>query len=137
MVWWDVAVQQGLDQRPVGRHGLALAFGVDRAFVGGDARGAGVAVVLDDLRVLDGDVFGAAVEVVDRVAAGAHDVDDQRVGAVHGLHRVVDEAALDVDPAVLEAVALLGLQVADVERAVPLLPLGELGLGGAPVAASW
>ena len=63
-------MQQGLDQRAVGRHGLALAFGVDRAFVGGHARGAGVAEVLDDLRVLDGDVFGLAVEVVDRVARG-------------------------------------------------------------------
>ena len=95
----------------------------------------GLAVVLHDPRVVDREVVGAPVEVVvDRVAAGPHDLGDQQVRRAQRLPRVVDEPALDLVPGLAEAAALLGAQVADVELLAALPPLGEFGLGRAAVA---
>lgn len=64
-----------------------------------------LAVVLDHLRMVDGDVGGALLEVVDRVAAlGPHRL-DQAVGASDCAVRVVDELSLDALPALQVAVA--------------------------------
>ncbi len=111
----------------------ALALGVDLTVVVADLPR--LAVVLHDPRVVDREVVGAPVEVVvDRVAAGAHDLGDEQVRGLQRPPRVVDEPALDLVPRVAEPVALLGAQVPDVELLAALAPLGELGLGGATVA---
>jgi hypothetical protein len=57
------------------------------------------AVVVDDVRVVDRDVRGAALEVVDRIAAVRHDALDQLVGRRDGAAGVVDELRLHVLPA--------------------------------------
>ncbi len=61
--------------------------------------GAGFAVVVHDGGVvLDRDVLGAAVEVLNRVTAGLHDLHDEQIGIAHRPQRVIDETALDTCP---------------------------------------
>ncbi len=57
-----------------------------------------LAIVLNHIRVVDGDVVHAVLEVVNRVSAVAHDLDHQVVGALDGLRGLVDEPVLDVRP---------------------------------------
>jgi hypothetical protein len=96
----------------------------------------GGAVVLDDHRVVDRHVGGALLEVLgDRIAALAHDLGDQLVGLGHGGPGLVDEAPLGRRPALGVVLALVGIELADLELRPPLAALGELGLGLAAVAA--
>ena len=111
-----------------------MSLGVDRAVGRRVVDVAGLAVVVHDVGVVNGDVVSAAVEVVDRVAAQAHDLHDEHVGVVQCPGRVVDEVALDGGPGLVELGALLGPQIPDVELAASFLAFGELGLGGLAIA---
>ena len=56
-------------------------------------------VVVDDLRVVDGDIRGPPVELVDRIAPFAHHLSDQTVGDADGGRGVVHESGLHLLPA--------------------------------------
>jgi hypothetical protein len=85
-----------------------------------------VPVVVDDVRVVDGDVGGALIEVRHRVPARLHHLGDEAVGIADGTRRVVDEARLDLPPVPGEPCALLGRKVPDVELPDALLARREL-----------
>src|SRR5919198_2010106 len=55
-------------------------------------------IVLDDVRMVDGDRVGTRIEVVDRIAAVAHHLLDEMVRLGDGLGRRVDEAHLHRAP---------------------------------------
>src|SRR5215218_3005871 len=134
----DALVAEELgEQRPEVDHRLAQILGarVARGGPGRDAvRGA---VVLDHLRVIDRHVGGALLELVgDRVAALAHDLDDERVGLADGGGGLVDEPPLRGAPALDVAVARAGVELADLELLAALAALLQLGLGLAAVAAA-
>ena len=94
------------------------------------------AVVLDDLRMVDGDVGGALLELVrDGIAAVAHDLHHERVGLADGRSGLVDEAPLRGPPALGVPVARRGLELADLELVAALAALEQLGLSLPAVAA--
>ena len=69
---------------------------------------AGGAVILDHRRIVDGDVVGALLEVIDGISAGDEDGIDESVGLSDGAGGIVDEAALDGGPIFGEALAVGG-----------------------------
>ena len=79
------------------------------------------AVLLDDVRMRDGDLADALVEVLGRIAALLHHLLHEQVGFDDGALRIVDEARLRRLPAPRVAVARLRRQRPDVELLMPLL----------------
>src|SRR6476620_9073947 len=75
---WRVLLgsQQLVEQRAVMDERLALGLGADLAVLLCQIDSVGGAVVLDDGRVVDGDVGGALLEIVDRLATFAHHLID-------------------------------------------------------------
>ncbi|CAA9219861.1 MAG: hypothetical protein AVDCRST_MAG54-514, partial [uncultured Actinomycetospora sp.] len=127
-------VEQRLDQRAEGGERPAQVLGARRAVAVGGGDALGLPVVLDEVRLGDRQVVGAAPPVLDRVAALPHDRHDQGVGVLDGPAGVVDEPALHLLPVGQEALALGGLQRADVVLVVPVLALAQLLLGLLAVA---
>src|SRR6266542_881856 len=124
-----VHLEQVLEQGAVVDEGLAKVLGGRlRALVGlGD--GVRRAVVVDHLRMVHRDVGRALLEILDRVAALAHDLVDQPVGAAGRLGRRVDEARLDHAPLLEVAVARAGLQRHDAQLLATRAAVVELMLG--------
>ena len=125
-----VTAEQLLEEGPEVDHGLAQVFGA-RLVADGAARDlVGRPVVLDHDRMLDGDVRGAAIEILrDGIATLAHHLADERVGLADRRRRLIDERALRPSPALGEALARLGLELADLELLMSLTPLAQLALG--------
>src|SRR5262245_14443911 len=93
---WRLLFQQFLEQRAVVDHRLAEVLGTDSRVLGGNSmRGS---VVIDHLRMLYGDISGALLEILDRVAAFAHHRADQPVSGSGGLGGLVDELCLGPAP---------------------------------------
>ncbi len=87
------------------------------------------AVVLDHVGVVDRHELAARVEVVDRVAALAHEVGDEPVGVGHRHLRAVDEARLHVLPLLGVALPRRVAQRAQLELVVPGFPIAQVALG--------
>src|SRR5205085_8480121 len=79
--------------------------------------------------MVDRDVRRPLLEVLDRIAALAHHLLDQRVGLADRAARVVDEAGLRDLPRLDVALPRARDERPDVELRAALLPLGQLGLG--------
>src|SRR6266540_3403594 len=124
-----VHLEQVLEQGAVVDEGLAKVLGGRlRALVGlGD--GVRRAVVVFHLCSVHRDVGRALPEILDRVAALAHDLVDQPVGAAGRLGRRVDEARLDHAPLLEVAVARAGLQRHDAQLLATRAAVVELMLG--------
>src|SRR5918997_2286288 len=80
------------------------------------------AVVVDNMRMIDGDVGRALFEVVDRVTAIPHYEDDQSVGLLHRLLRLIDETGLSLPPRARVALTSGGIEGPDLELLPALLP---------------
>src|SRR5690348_17366104 len=85
--------------------------------------------MLDDHRVVDGNVPGALVEIRHRVPASLHHLAEQRIGKGDRARRIVDEPPLHLRPAIDEVAALGCVERTDVEFLDALLALGELRFG--------
>jgi hypothetical protein len=92
------------------------------------------AVIVDDARMVHGEVRRALIEVRDRISARLHHVLHQPVGLRDGSLRVVDEARLYGAPLLEVSTLLVGAQRPDVELFDALLALHELRLRAALVA---
>ena len=89
----------------------------------------------DDLRVVDRDIGGPLVEVIDRIAPVTHHLGHQRVGLPGGRCRIVHEPALGGPPCLEVAVPNGGLEDDDVELPAPLLAGRQISFRGALVPA--
>jgi hypothetical protein len=96
----------------------------------------GRAVVLSDVRMVDRDVGGPLLEVLDRVAPIAHDPGHELVGLAGGAGGIIHEPALCRLPGLLVAGPDGGLKFDDLEFSPPLLTVGELRFGRTPIAGS-
>ena len=94
----------------------------------------GRVIMLDDDRMVDRDITCALVEITDGVSSRLHHVAKKRVSERNCARRIVDEACLNVGPALRELAALCRLERADVELCDALLACGEIGLGLRAVA---
>jgi hypothetical protein len=90
------------------------------------------AVMADHMRVVDGDVRRALLEVDHRIAARLHGLFHQTVGLADRQRGIIDEARLDVLPGGAETLLLLGRQRPDIEGLDTLLPGLQL-----PLRAAW
>jgi hypothetical protein len=86
--------------------------------------------------MLDRDVVGLLLEVLDRVPPVAQHLGDQCVSLADGRGGVVDEPALGRPPRLQVARSGVGLEFDNVELVVALLALCELGFRGASIARS-
>src|SRR3954453_11663796 len=92
------------------------------------------AVPLDELRMLDGDVGGPLLEVVDRIATLPHDALHQVARFRYRSRRIVDEARLRFLPLLDVALARIVRKRPELELVVTLLTLRELAFGLATTA---
>src|SRR3954464_10157747 len=109
-------------------HRAPQVFGRAVSELGGPCEAVAVAIVLDHLRMIDREVRGALVEVLDRIPAVRHDGLDQAVGLVHRAARVVDEAGLNALPFGHVALTRSRGERPDVERISPFGARGKLRL---------
>ena len=83
------------------------------------------AVVLNDHRMVDGQVGRTAIEVFKGVATRSHHLGDELVGFAHGAVRVVNEARLDATPLAGKGVGLILRELVQVETADAFHPLPQ------------
>ena len=100
-------------------HRLAKVLGARLATLMPKRDVVGLVIMFDDDRMIDGDVAGALVEIADRIASRLHHVAEQRVSERNCARRIVDEARLNVVPALRELAALGRLERPDVELLRP------------------
>src|SRR6266536_4384497 len=86
-------------------------------------------VVLDHVRMIDREIRRALLEVVDRIAALAHELLDQGVSLQDRLVRIVHETLLDRPPACGEAAAGGRPEMAHLELLTPRPLLAAVGAG--------
>jgi len=102
------------------------------------------AVVLNDHRVINGQVVGASIEVFQRVPTRSHHLGDELIGFCHGTDRVVHEARLNATPLAGKRIGLLlgelpQVEATDAGGAVPksgLCTCGANSLDGSVVFRS-
>jgi hypothetical protein len=116
-------VDQFLKKSSVVNHGLAKIFRAcltacltKRGFVRG-------AVIVENHRVIHGDIRDALLEVGHRIAARGHHVDEQLVGFCDCASRTVNKACLDSGPTLDKSSAIGGSEWTDVQA---LHALGSL-----------
>ncbi|HVE33044.1 MAG TPA: hypothetical protein VNC18_05775 [Gemmatimonadaceae bacterium] len=127
-------LEQVLKQFAVVHHRAAQLFRARRATTMPLGDLACRAVVLDDARVMDGEIRGALVEVGHRIPADFHDFFDEAIGARDSAARVVDEEGLDVAPFLSETRPLLRREWTNLESLDALFAPLELMLGAALAA---
>ena len=115
-------------------HGLSEILRFGQALIHSLGDLAGCPVVLDYVRMVDGDVGRALVEVLDRIAALAHHVDDEAVCRPDCSARGLDEPRLDLLPRGPVGRLSLLVERAGLEPRTSLDARLELGLGAAAVA---
>ena len=131
-----LGAQQLRKQRPVVHERLAEVLGACQSLVVGQGEHLGCTVVLHHVGMVDRDVVGLLLEVLDRVPPVAQYLGDQRVSLAGGRGGVVDEPALGGPPRLQVARSGGRLEFDNLELAVPLLALCELGFRGASIARS-
>jgi hypothetical protein len=83
-------------------HHLAKILGTGRSLVAGECDAIRSPVVLDHLRVIDGDVNGVLLEVAHRVAPRLHHSGHRSIGFFHRPSRIVDALAPHLTPLVAQ-----------------------------------
>jgi len=131
-----LGAQQLRKQRPVVHERLAQVVGACQPLAVGPGDHVGCTVVLHHVGMIDRDVVGLLLEVLDRVAPFTQYLGDQRVSLADGRGGVVDEPALGRPPRLQVTRSGGGLEFDNVELAVALLALCELGFRGASIARS-
>lgn len=112
---WFSGVEEVLEERPVVDHCLAQVFGGCLTALLADRDVVRRSVVLNDVRMVYGDVGGALLEVTDGVATNLHQIRDEVVGFDHGAFRVIDELRLVGPPRLGEPSAMFRGQWLDME----------------------
>ena len=121
--------QQFVKERPVVDYCLTHFFRVCFTLLTSQRQRARCAVVLDDHRMIDGEVISPPIEVGERVAARRHHLRHELIGFTHGTAGVIDEARLNAAPFACECLGLIGAELAQVEAADAVGPLPQNGFG--------
>ena len=112
--------QKFINKRAIVDHGLPHFFGAGFSLMPPQRERASGTVVLDDYRMIDGQVSRTAVEVLKRIATRGHHLGDELVGFADGAVRVVHEPRLDATPFASKCVGLFGIELVQVEAADPV-----------------
>ena len=103
----QIDVQKFIDQGAVVDDCLTHFFGAGFALLPSQRQGSSRPVVLDDDRVIDGQVIRAPVEILQRISTRRHHLGDKLIGFCDGTDRVVHEARLNATPLARERFGLL------------------------------
>jgi hypothetical protein len=122
------------EQRPVVHHRLPELLRRRLPALGQIGDVVALAVLLQRVRVIDGQQPRLLLEPFGWVPALPHHIGDERVGVPHRRLRVVDEAALHVAPGLRVPLARRRLEGADLKLVTLLRPLLQLLLGSPAVA---
>ena len=85
-------------------------------------------VVLDDHGMIDGQVLGSSLEVLQRIAARGHDLGDELVRLADRAVRVVHEQRLDATPLARERIRLILSELSKIETADAIGSLAKNGV---------
>ena len=96
-------------------HGLAEIFSAGLPLFVSHHNLAASPIVVDDVRMIDGEIVDDAIRIVDWIAATAHHVCDQVVCFDHRVLRIVDELRLHIAPRRAEAIGILARERPDRE----------------------
>jgi len=108
-------LEQLREQRAVVHDRLPEIFGASHSVVARLSEGTRRAVVLHDRGVIDREIGGAGIEVLDGVAARPHHLGDELICPSRCADWVIDELCLEGAPRRVEARALCGGQIAKVK----------------------
>jgi hypothetical protein len=86
---------------------------------------AGCAVVLNDMRVIDGEIGRPLVEICHRVTSSSHQGCQRIIRFIDGCLRIVDKLGLDLPPTCVELLAFRRVEIADLELLDTLLSFGQ------------
>jgi len=134
--WFGIGgVEQVFEERAVMDHRLAKVLGGRFAALLAERDVVRGPVVLDDMRMVDGHVSGALLEVTDGVATDLHEISNEAVRFDHGTLRVIDEPCLVGAPLLRKPAPMFGAQRFDVQLTHALDALAELAFRVPGVAA--
>src|ERR1700761_4978053 len=102
---------------------LSLLLGVDILLC--DVDSVSGPVVVDDLRMVNGDICGPTVEIIDGVTTFAHHLGHQTIGGAHSAYRVVHETGFDLLPPGAEIRQRAGRERHDLELVMLAFPRRE------------
>jgi hypothetical protein len=115
-----------VEQRSVMPHRLSQVFGSRAVVVGIRRESVALAIVLDDARMVYGEVGSSLIKLLDWVSSIRHHSLKQAVRSSDGASRLVDELGLDDPPLLDVSRSRLLRERSDVECLVPLFASGEL-----------
>jgi hypothetical protein len=108
-------VQEFVEQRAVVNHCLAHFFRFGFTALPPQRQRAGRAVILNDHRVINGQVVRPSIEVFEGVATRRHHLGDELIGFCHGTDRVIDKARLNATPLAGKRIGLILSELPQVE----------------------
>jgi len=124
-----MGADQLIEERPEMNHGFAQILGACLAAAMTDDDLAAGAVVVQDRRVLDGEVLEPVGRILNRVATRTHDIFDESICLIHGSTWVIDESRLNRSPGLCILIRFVTGQRPQRERLHATLALHELALG--------
>ena len=123
-----VDFEQVVEQRAVIDDGLAKFLSAGFAALTAHHQSARDAVVLDHMRMVDRNVLGSFIEVLERITACGHDLRHEVVRLADRGVGIVDETCLDPSPLIGERVGLLTAERMQLEPIYAVRTLAEGGL---------
>jgi hypothetical protein len=121
--------QKFINKRAIVDHGLPHFFGACLTALPPQRERASNAVVLDHDRMVHGQVGGAALEVLEWIAARRHHLRDELIGVPDRALRIVDKSRLDATPFTGERGHLFLSELVQVEAADALGALAQNRIG--------
>jgi hypothetical protein len=124
-----IYLQKFINKRAIVDHRLPHFFRAGFPPLPSRRQDASGAVILNDHRMVYGQVVGTPIEVFKRIAARNHDLGNELVCFAHGAVRVVDEARLDSTPFAAKRVGLFASELVQVEPTHARGALSQNGVG--------
>lgn len=120
--------QQFINQRAIVDHGLPHFFRSGFPPLPSQRERASDTVILNDHRMVDGQVGRAPIEVFKRVSTRRHHLGNELIGFAHGAGRVVHKAGLDPPPFAGKCTGLFLSELVQVEPVDALRTLSQNGV---------
>jgi hypothetical protein len=120
--------QEFVKKRAIVDHCLTHFFSAGFTALPSERECASGAVILNDYRMVNGQVVRTPIEVFKGVATRNHHLGDELIGFAHGALRVVHKAGLNATPFAGKRLGLIGSELAQVETADALGALPQNGV---------
>jgi len=119
--------QEFVKQRAIVDHCLTHFFRAGFPPLPSQRECAGDAVILNDHRMVNGQIVRTPIEVFKGVATRSHHLGDELIGFAHGVVRVVHKARLNTTPFADKRIGLILSELTQIETANPLGAIPQNG----------